>query len=248
MYESDNNLLKINNLDVSYNGDNVINDLSLIVSSGSFIGLIGSNGAGKTTLLLSISGQFKPSSGIISFRNSDIYERNYEYKGEIGYVSENPFFYRFLTVEEHLYFISGIRKVERNNKRRTVDEIISLFRLGDIKDKSTSALSPGMQKKLANASAFIGDPLILFLDKALNGIDIENSFRIIQALTGYVDKGGTVILSTHIPEVIEKICNRFLVMKDGKIIADVDAHEHRYTGSRTGHKDLEDYVITPLNS
>ncbi|MFC1564626.1 ABC transporter ATP-binding protein [candidate division KSB1 bacterium] len=248
MAENNTELININNIVVTYDGEPVIKDLSLKIFSGSFIGLIGPNGAGKTTLLLSVSGQFKPVNGSIGFSDQDIYEKNFEYKKNMGFVNERPFFYPFFTVEEYLYFIAGIRKIDRNEIDGRVDEIISLFRLSDIKDKSTSALSMGMQKKLAIASAYMGNPHILFLDEALNGIDVENAFMIKQLLKSYVEQGGTVILSTHVLEVVEKTCDRYLIMKDGKIIADIIADNYRDSGVSGNYRDLEDYVIRLLKS
>lgn len=109
-----NAIMEVQGIDLSYGTNPVVEDLSTTICSGSFVGLIGPNGAGKTTLLLSLSGQFKPQKGKILFGDSDIYERNIEFKQVTGYVHENPFFYPYLSVEEFLHFIARIKNVPKS--------------------------------------------------------------------------------------------------------------------------------------
>lgn len=234
-------LLSIKNCDAAYDKKPVIQNLSLDIQAGTFIGLIGPNGAGKTTLMLCTSGQFQPRSGGIRCEEQDIYKKNYLYKKQIGYVHETPFFYDHLTVEEFLIFVARIKGVEKKNDIK-IEELLKSVRLFEEKDKLTSQLSQGMRKKLAIAAALINFPKIVFLDEALNGIDVESTFQIKRLLKDFVKNGGTVILSTHVLEVIEKICDRYIVLKSGRIIADVNAHDF----DKTGHADLEQHVLALL--
>lgn len=243
MLKNNSHLLQIENLEIAYNEEPVIKNLSFDIQSKSFIGLIGPNGAGKTTLLLSISGQFRPNNGEIKFHKKDIYKQNLEYKKALGYVHEKPFFYPYLTVEDFLRFVAGIKEVSRTEVEKQINELLQTVNLQDDSKKLTSALSQGMGKKLAIAAAMLGPPQIIFLDEALNGVDFESSFQIKNALKEYVTNGGTVILSTHVLEVIEKICDRYIFLKNGKIIADIIAREFQNSG-----KDLEKYIIELLTS
>jgi len=122
-----------------------------------------------------------------------------------------------------------------------------MVRLYDERSKLTSRLSLGMRKKLAIAAAFLGTPGILFLDEALNGVDIESVFQIKSELKDFVSRGGTIILSTHALEGLEKICDRYIILKRGEIVADLDADE--ISGSTTIGQSisLEKYVIDILN-
>ncbi len=236
-------LLSVKNCIAAYDKKLIIQDVSLDIEPGAFIGLIGPNGAGKTTLLLTISGQFQPKAGHVFFNEKDIYEKNYHYKKHIGYVHESPFFYDFLTAREFLFFVARLNGMDRNIVGEKCDELLAAVRLSEEKDKLTVQLSQGMRKKLAIAAALIHSPKIVFLDEALNGIDVESAFYIKNLLIEYVKNGGTVVLSTHVLEVIEKMCDRYVVLKSGRIVADVNAHE-----IKSVHVNLEHHVLSLLQS
>ncbi|HNW59731.1 MAG TPA: ABC transporter ATP-binding protein [bacterium] len=227
-----------------YDSSPVLTELSLTLPAGALTGLIGPNGAGKTTLMLALSGQFRPARGSIRFGGRDIYQENLAYKYRIGYVHEQPFFYPWLTAGEFLAFVAHVKKVDPG---RIADESARLLQrvgLEGEQDKRTSDLSLGMKKKLAIAAAFMGEPAVLFLDEALNGVDIESAYGIKQMLREYVQGGGLVILSTHVLEVIEKICDRYVVLQSGRILADVEAAAWR---SGAGAASLEEHIIALLH-
>jgi len=240
--------MEVQNIELSYGAAPVIKDLSLHIYSGSFIGLIGPNGAGKTTLLLTLSGQFRPQKGKVFFNFSDIYQKNLEFKKNIGYVHEYPFFYQRMRVEEYLHFIARIKGVEKHNINEQISSALKSVCLEEEKNKQTSNLSAGMRKKLAIAAAFLGNPDIIFLDEALNGIDFKSAFQIKKVLTELVARGKTIILSTHVMEVIEKICDRYLVLKQGKIIADIDPEKLKLTDIFKKEPDIEKYIIQLLEN
>lgn len=239
-------LMEVQNIELSYATYNVISDLSTTIYSGSFIGLIGPNGAGKSTLLRALSGQFKPQNGNILFENYDIYQRNLKFKHEVGYVDENPFFFPYLNVEEFLSFIARIKKVRKNEIEPQISSVLKSVCLHNERQELTSNLSMGMRKKLAIATALLGSPKIIFLDEALNGVDIESAFKIKSVLNTLVANGTTIIISTHILEIIEKICDRYLVLKNGKIIVDLTSDNFKEFDTIEEHIDLETYVIQIL--
>jgi ABC-2 type transport system ATP-binding protein len=129
--------LCIKNLVVAYEKKPVIRDVSLDFESGTFVGLIGPNGAGKTTFMLAISGQFQPQSGFITFAGQDIYEQNYLYKKQIGYVHETPFFYEHLTVEEFLVFVARLKGMPRADIAKKLESLLDAVRLTEEKEKLT---------------------------------------------------------------------------------------------------------------
>jgi len=237
-------MLKIENLEISYGESPVVQNLSTNIMKGSLIGLIGPNGAGKTSFLLTISGQFKPQGGTVQYSGYDIYEKNIEFKREIGFVHENPFFYSYLTTIEFLQFVADVKGIPETEAKNQIPELLKLGNIWDEREKLTSNLSQGMKKKLAIATALIGSPQIVFLDEALNGVDFESAFQIKNALKEFVAKGGTVILSTHVLEVIEKICDRYIVLKNGKIISDLKAKDFQ----NISHQNFEKYIIEKLQS
>ena len=215
-------LLSVQNIDLAYDDNLVIDKLSVQIEAGSFVGLIGPNGAGKSTLMLALSAQFRPQHGTIFSNDLDIYGQNYIYKQTIGFVHEAPFFYSHLTVAEFLWFVARVKGMQKKEIDEKINSILRPMRLYDERDKATSQLSQGMRKKLAIAAAMINTPNIVFLDEALNGVDVESAFHIKKLLADYVTQGGTVILSTHVLEIIEKLCDRYLILKQGKIVADLD--------------------------
>ncbi len=233
-----NTLLTANRITLSYGDQSVFKEFSLKIESGTFIGLVGPNGAGKTTLMLGLSGQFKPLHGSVVFLDQDIYLHNLTYKEKTGYVHEHPFIYPYLTVTDYLYVVARLKKISTKTIDKEIDRILMDVCLDGEKDKPGSALSMGMQKKLALAAALLGLPRLLFLDEALNGIDIESAFRIKAVLQRYVRNGGTVLLSTHAIEVVEKLCDRYVILQSGKVVGDIDAGQYRQQQG-----DLESYII-----
>jgi len=139
-------MIDIQHISVSYSGNEVIHDLSLTISTGEFIGLLGPNGAGKSTLLHAISGQMLPDSGKIKFEEKDIYLHNLEYKKQIGFVHEVPFFYANLATEEFLQFVAKIKMTPLSNEQ--ILEFLEKVKLAEEQHKVTSELSMGMRKKL----------------------------------------------------------------------------------------------------
>ncbi|MBD3386143.1 ATP-binding cassette domain-containing protein [candidate division KSB1 bacterium] len=237
-----NEFLEVDRITLAYGKQAVLQDLTLSLPAGEFIGLVGPNGAGKTTLLLGLSGQFKPLRGNIRFQQKDIYKENLLYKEKIGYVHERPFIYSFLSVEEYLYVVATLKHITASRIDDEINRVLDHVCLADERNKPGSDLSMGMQKKLVIASAMIGNPELVFLDEALNGIDIESAYRIKSVLRDYVSNGGTVVLSTHTLEVVEKICSRYVIMKKGALVADIDAGLFR----RQQNVDLENYIMNLL--
>ena len=248
MNSADNPVLTIDDIAVSYGGDPVISGLSTTFERGTLVGLIGPNGAGKTTLMLSAAGQFRPVRGHVYFEGRDVYEHNRDFKRRIGYVHEDPFFYPYLTAEDFLRFVAGVKSVPEDDMESQIHTLLELVDLSGEKDKVTSALSMGMRKKLAIAAAMVGKPRILFLDEALNGIDIESTYRIKSSLREFVTGGGAIILSTHTLEVVEKVCDRYLLLKEGRVIADLKADEAAGQRDVEEAGGLEQYVIQLLSA
>ena len=241
-----NPILHIEDIDLSYNEKNVLEQVSFDIYPGVFIGLLGANGAGKSTLLLAISGQFQPVRGVISFNDGDIYQQNRLYKQHIGFVHEQPFLYPGLSVIEFMEFVGAVKKVEKVRLGKQIPELLEAVNLTDQSGKLCAKLSQGMRKKLVIASAFLGQPMIVFLDEALNGIDLESIYKIKQMFRTFVNGGGTLILATHILEVLEKICNRILILSNRKLTADLSDTEIQQMKNLDPLFDLEQFIIKNL--
>jgi ABC-2 type transport system ATP-binding protein len=239
-------LIRIENAVISYGNDPIISGLSTTIESGTFVGLIGPNGAGKTTLLMSMSGQLRPLGGHIYLNDEDVYESNLKCKRNVGYVHDNPFFYPYLTAEDSLRFVASVRNVHEQDAKQQIRTLLTVTDMWDERDKLTSALSLGMRKKLAIAASMIGEPRVLFLDEALSGIEPASAFRIKRTLREFVSAGGIVVLSTHVMEAVETMCDRYLVLAKGKVVADLRAEDISGVGSVRVGSDLEEYITRLL--
>lgn len=237
-------MLNIDQISVRYDTRPVLEAFSVTIHKGSFIGLVGPNGAGKSTFFLAASGQLKPADGQITFDNRDIYLENIWHKSQVGYVHETPFLYPGLTVDEFLNFIGGVKRVPVAQLQNAIAELVDTMMLSEHQYKLNSELSMGMRKKVAIAAALLGPPRILFLDEALNGIDFESAFRIKERLRSFVKNGGTVLLSTHVLEVVEKLCDRYLLLNDGQLLADLQAAEIQAHKKKTN--DIEQFLLEML--
>ncbi len=235
--------LQVRDLTVSYGTEPAVDRVSFSLDPGSWTGLVGPNGAGKTSLLLSVSGQFKPHGGRVRFGDLDVYDHNLAYKRLIGYVHEEPFLYPFLTTEEFLWFVAGVKMIGRPEAGLPIASLMDAFGLETHRQRLTAHLSMGMRKKLAVAAALLGSPQILFLDEALGGLDVESVHRMKTLLRDFVGRGGTVLLSSHNLDFLEKICDRYLVLQKGRLIADFQRGEWEKHGSS---KDLESHVLDLL--
>jgi ABC-2 type transport system ATP-binding protein len=236
-------LLQADAVEVAYGDVPVVRGLSLDLQAGTFVGLIGPNGAGKTTLLLALSGQFRPRRGTVRFHGRDVYADDLAFKRRIGYAHEHPFFYPYLTAEEWLLLVARIKGDRAAQAPVQIAAALDAVHLGDERRKPAAHLSTGMRKKLALAAALVGAPEVVFLDEALNGVDVESAFAIKGVLRDYVARGGTVVLSTHVLEVIEKYCDRYIVMQEGAVAADVGSERFRAEARSGAFADLEQYVI-----
>ena len=243
MNSSTEHILEITDVDLGYEDNLVITNLNLTIDSGTFIGLVGPNGAGKTTFMSAASGQFLPQKGSIVYRGQDIYADNRNYKYKTGVVHEVPFCYPYLTVSDFLKFIEQIKMDKHKNLCSKTDEILEIVSLENEKNKLCSQLSMGMQKKLAIAAALTGSPEIIFLDEAFVNIDFESLFKIKRHLRDFTNNGGTVLFSTHILEVVEKICDRYIIMVKGKLIKDLTVDEFSRLLESRPEIDFEKFIL-----
>lgn len=222
--------LEIENLTIGYGGPPVIDGLSVSVAPGTLVGLLGSNGAGKSTFLMAASGQFRPDGGAVRFEGRDVYRDNLWFKQHLGFVHEAPFLYPLLTAEEFLRFVAGVKGV--SDPGPAVEALLERTRLVEDRHRMTADLSLGMRKRLAVAAALVGEPRILFLDEALSGIDVVNAFHVKELIREIPARGGTVILATHGIEAAEKLCDRFLVLDRGRLVADIARSDVRELEAR----------------
>jgi len=205
-----------------YGIQKALNEVSFSIPSGEIVGFLGPNGAGKSTMMKTITCYLPPSHGSVKVCGLDVMEQALEVKKKVGYLPEHNPLYLDMWVKEYLEFIAGIYKLPKKKKR--VKEMISLVGLEVEQQKKIGALSKGYRQRVGLAQAMIHDPEVLILDEPTSGLDPNQLVEIRKLITN-IGKEKTVMLSTHIMQEVEAICDRAIIINKGEIVADekVDA-------------------------
>lgn len=219
-------MLEIKHVSKSYDGvKKACNDINLTINPGDIYGFVGHDGAGKTTLLKSIAGIISFDEGEILVDGKSIKTEPIEVKKMIAYIPDNPDVYETLTGIQYLQLIANIFNVDQNTRARKIDEFASLFELTQVLQQPISSYSHGMKQKLVIISALIHSPKLLLLDEPFVGLDPKASFQLKEIFKSMCEQGTSIFFSTHVLEVVEKLCNRVAIIKQGKIVADGNTQE-----------------------
>ena len=211
-------MLRCEGLVKNYGNDTVIDYLSFRVEAGEIFGLIGPNGAGKTTTIKMILGLTEPAAGKIEIA-SDI---------KVGYSPETPHFYGFLTAEEVLRFYGKLEKIPNEELAREIEEILDIVGLADSAHKKVRNFSKGMIQRLALGQSLLGSPDLLILDEPAAGLDAQGRTRILELISRLKDDGMTIIINSHILHDVERIADRGIILKEGKMIREWDFNSRKY--------------------
>jgi ABC-2 type transport system ATP-binding protein len=212
----------VENITKKYGEQKALDNVSFKVKAGEIVGLLGPNGAGKSTMMKIITCFIPPNEGMVSVYGNDIYEHSLEVRKRVGYLPENNPLYHDLYVKEYLEFVAGIYKIE--NKKNRVEEMIALTGLEIERKKKIGALSKGYRQRVGLAQALIHNPDVLILDEPTSGLD-PNQLAEIRNLIKEIGKEKTVMLSTHIMQEVEAMCDRVIIIDKGKIVADDSTKE-----------------------
>ena len=209
--------LIINSVTKSYDKQQALADVSFTLNKGEIVGFLGPNGAGKSTLMKIITCYLQQDSGKVQVCNLDIQEQDLQVKAKIGYLPEHNPLYADMYVKEYLSFVGGIYRVENLNNR--IAEIIIQIGLMPEQSKKIGELSKGYRQRVGLAAALLHNPEVLILDEPTTGLD-PNQLVEIRNLIKEVGKDKTVLLSTHIMQEVDKMCNRVIIISKGKIVDD----------------------------
>lgn len=205
-----------------YGKEKALDRVSFSIETGEIVGFLGPNGAGKTTMMKIITGFIPQTSGEVTVNGLSVLTNPLKVKKQIGYLPENIPLYNELYVREYLKYVAGLYKM--SNKRERMEEIIEMTGLQTEQKKKIGQLSKGYKQRVGLAQALIHDPEVLILDEPTSGLD-PNQIVEIRNLISRVGKQKTVLLSTHIMQEVEAICDRVIIIKEGRIVAD-DAKEN----------------------
>lgn len=218
--------IEIQKLSKKYQEQLAINEISFKVNSGEIVGFLGPNGAGKSTTMKIISCFIKPTSGDVLVDGVSIHKDELSVKSKIGYLPEHNPLYEDMYVRESILFIAQMHKIK--NIKVAVQGVIEKVGLVKEAHKKIGQLSKGYKQRVGIAQAIVHDPKVLILDEPTSGLD-PNQLEDIRALIKELGKNKTVILSTHIMQEVESICDRIVVIKNGSIVADRNLEQNSNT-------------------
>lgn len=211
------NMLDIQNVGKKYSDEQVaLHDISLTIEKGEILGFVGPNGAGKTTLLKCVVGLLNQDHGTITINGKDRFQDSLNYKRCIGYVAEELHIFEKLKGYEFLNFVSDVYGVSMSERKEAIEKYSEYFELSDKLNNYISDYSHGMKQKIIIISAIIHNPNLLILDEPFVGLDPESVIRLKQFIVDYRQKGKAVLLSTHMLEFADSICDSFCFINHGK--------------------------------
>lgn len=212
-------MISIKNVTKTYgSGIKAVDSISLDVKSGEIFGFLGPNGAGKTTTIKMITGILPVDEGEILVDGFNIKTESIKAKMSMGYVSDDPNVFERLKGLEYLNFMADIYRVPAEGRKERILELADQFEMTSALSDKIQSYSHGMRQKIVVMGVLIHDPNVWILDEPLTGLDPKSSFKLKEIMRSHADKGNTVMFSTHVLEVAEKVCDRIAVINKGKIL------------------------------
>ncbi len=219
--------LELDGLTKSYRKLKAVEDLSLIVRPGEFVGFIGPNGAGKSTTMGCIAGVLNPNSGAIRVGGLDVLAEPVEARRRVSFVPQRLELQGYLTGQEYLEFVAAVRGVPEGERAEQIEPLLELCELTRARNRLVKEYSGGMARKLAISAALLGPPDLLLLDESFVGLDPESTYRIRERLRAFCEGGGAILLSSHILDMVQAICDRVVMLVDGELKLDAEMEDLR---------------------
>ena len=211
--------VELRGLTKRFGGSAAVDDLSLVVPHGSFYGLVGPNGAGKTTTLSMITGLLRPDAGTVTVHGTDVWSDPVVAKRKMGVLPDRLRLFDRLTGAQLLYYSGILRGLDKTTVRIRSADLAAAFGLQDSLNRLVTDYSAGMTKKLALAAAMIHSPRLLILDEPFESVDPVSTANVIDILRKYVAAGGTIVISSHTMNLIERVCDSVAVIVNGAVLA-----------------------------
>ena len=210
-------MIEVKNVSKKYGNFEAIKDISFEIDEGEIVGFLGPNGAGKSTTMNMITGFIEPTSGKIIVNGLDIDRKAKKAKKEIGYMPENVPLYNDLTVKEFINYMADLKLVKRKEKKAEVERVLNAVGVKDVQNKLIKNISRGYKQRVSLAGALVGNPKILILDEPTVGLDPKQVTEIRELIRSLKEKH-TVILSSHILSEVSQMCNKIIIINEGKIV------------------------------
>jgi ABC-2 type transport system ATP-binding protein len=232
-------MIKIEHLKRAYGNFIAVDDVSFAIGKGEIVGLLGPNGAGKTTIMKMISGYLEPNRGRIEIDGRDIGEDREAVQQQLGYLPESLPVYPEMSVADYLDYAASLKGLRGDIARDEIRRVIAATAIGDRLLAPIATLSRGYKQRVGVAQAILGNPRLLILDEPTNGLDPTQTQHM-RELIRQIARDATVILSTHIMQEVDAICDRVLIMRSGQLVVDARLEELRRSRNLLLHSDLAD--------
>jgi ABC-2 type transport system ATP-binding protein len=212
-------MLEARSLTKYYDRVRVVSQVSFTIRPGEILGYLGPNGAGKSTTVKMLTGLIEPSDGKIFYDGRSVYDDLTAFQRRIGYVPEEPHLYPHLSGREYLQLVGRLRGMPRATLDPKMDEFLRLFGLWEDRHSPLSAYSKGMRQKILLSAALLHDPDVLILDEPFSGLDVTSAMVVRSLLRALAAQGKIIFYSSHVLEVVEKVCSTVLILRKGQVVA-----------------------------
>jgi ABC-2 type transport system ATP-binding protein len=201
-------------------GVTVVDDVSFSVRAGEVVGYLGPNGSGKTTTAKMCTGLIERSAGAVRFEGRNISDDIVAFRRRLGYVPEEPHLYSFQSGREYLQLVGRLRELPPRELDRKMDALLELFGLSGAADQSIGSYSKGMKQKVLLIAALLHDPDVLIFDEPDSGLDVTTTLVLRHLVRALATRGKAILYSSHVLELVEKLCDRVIVLHRGRVVAD----------------------------
>ena len=212
--------LRAHRLSKHFSGVRVVKDVNLAIKAGEIVGCLGPNGSGKTTTARMLAGLLEPSSGHVEFNGRDIGDDLIAFRRELGYIPEEPYLYPFLSGSEYLFLVGRLREIPELLLIKKIDSFLQVFGLAHAADQAIASYSKGMRQKIVISAALMHDPSVILFDEPETGLDVTTTMMLRHLVRTLASRGKAILYSSHILEVVERVCDRVIVLHQGTVLAD----------------------------
>jgi ABC-2 type transport system ATP-binding protein len=213
-------MLEIRGLTKRFHGFTAVRDVSFCARRGEIVGYLGPNGAGKSTTVKILIGLLDPSEGQVLWNGRSVIEDLPAFQRRLGYVPEEPHLYPHLSGREYLQLAGRLRDIPRAILEPKIDLFLRLFSLWDDRDSPVTSYSKGMRQKILLSAGLLHNPDLLILDEPMSGLDVSAALVFRDLLRKLAAQGKTILFSSHVLEVVERVCSRVVILNKGRIVAD----------------------------
>jgi ABC-2 type transport system ATP-binding protein len=225
--------LRAHRLSKHFSGLRVVHDVDFTIGPGEVVGYLGPNGSGKTTTARMLAGLLEPSSGHVEFGGRRIDGDLTAFRRELGYIPEEPYLYPFLSGSEYLYLVGRLREMPELLLSKKIEAFLQLFGLGAAADQAIVSYSKGMRQKIVISAALLHDPSVVLFDEPETGLDVATTLMLRHLVRTLAARGKAILYSSHILEVVERVCDRVIVLHKGHVVADDSIERLRTLLSRS---------------